>query len=550
MKGAATLVGVLVGLVQVLMPIVLLVLALASMVAACKQSFKAPDVEAAGAALHEGRLYYTVWRSEKGTTPAGAALMSVPADRAEPPRLEAVLPAELRRFDRRHLVSHEGRIRVLNDDLEAVFEAGRISGPAKQAELRQAHGRPFVLRGQPTVARLDVESRPGRDRDLDTDSALPSAARRPDEVGRIALVAWRDGAWAAAGERHEVRVPAGARPRSLQLVAGKDGALAAFLTTDRDELYCVALPGSDRAEGRPRLLAREVGDFAAVVRRGEPAVVFLSRPPGLEELAEALDGETKLQPTTLRGVTLEGTEFVRATVERSRELAAFPTGPDAVLLASRYREGLARWTLRQDRLENAVLPSRPRWQTELQARLLALAALWAAGDGLLVLLGAWFLAAKMRRHRTTTFHGPEGAAELGSLARRGLARVVDTALLVGVGVPLVYLMQSHGWGPTGAAALVATPGLVLLTVLQGRWGMSPGKALLGLRVLGTDLRPCGMGRALVRELVWLVDGLFSGLVALLAASMRPAWQRLGDSAARTVVVRAGAPVGRSPTPSA
>jgi uncharacterized RDD family membrane protein YckC len=547
-KGAATLVGVLVGLVQLLLPIVLVVLAVASMVAACKESFSAPDVEASGAALHGGRVYYTVWRSGGKEMPSGAALMSVPADRAEPPRLEVVLPSEIRRFDRRHVVAHEGRIHVLSDDREAVLEAGHVAAPVKRKELGEVYGRPFLLDGRPTVARLHVESRPA-DRDPD-DSERPAAAPRPDGVGRITLVSLREGDWAVARELHPVRVPAGARARTLQLVVGKGGPAAAFVSTDRDELYGVALSGSDLAGSpRPRLLAREVGDFAAVVRRGEPAVLVLSRPPGLEELVDALEGEQKVRPTTLRGLTLDGIEFLRTGVGRSRELAASPTGPDTFLLASRRSEGLARWTLRQDRLEAAVLPGRPRWMTVLGARLLALGGLWAAGDGLLVLLGAWFLATKLRRHRTDTFRGLEGTARLGSLVRRGLARTVDTALLVAVGLPVVYALHSRGWGTEAAAALVAVPGFVLLTVLQGQWGTSPGKALLGLRVLGTDLRPCGLGRSLVRELVWIVDGLCSGLVGLLVASMRPDWQRLGDSAARTVVVRAGT-VDRPPVPPA
>ena len=62
---------------------------------------------------------------------------------------------------------------------------------------------------------------------------------------------------------------------------------------------------------------------------------------------------------------------------------------------------------------------------------------------------------------------------------------------------------------------------------------------MSIRVVGTDLRPCGFGRALIRNLLKLVDGFFNFLVGILLVAFTPEWQRLGDLAARTIVI--GAP---------
>lgn len=74
--------------------------------------------------------------------------------------------------------------------------------------------------------------------------------------------------------------------------------------------------------------------------------------------------------------------------------------------------------------------------------------------------------------------------------------------------------------------------------VEGRWGLPPGKALVGIRTLGTDLQPCGFGRALLRNVLTVVDGFFNFLVGLMLAAPTEQWQRVGDLVARTVVVMA------------
>jgi len=77
----------------------------------------------------------------------------------------------------------------------------------------------------------------------------------------------------------------------------------------------------------------------------------------------------------------------------------------------------------------------------------------------------------------------------------------------------------------------------LLALLEGRLGCGPGKWLCSIRVLGSDLRPCGFRRALRRNLRGLSQWSEKGLMALAVSEH---WQHLGDIAAETVVLRAGA----------
>ncbi len=92
-------------------------------------------------------------------------------------------------------------------------------------------------------------------------------------------------------------------------------------------------------------------------------------------------------------------------------------------------------------------------------------------------------------------------------------------------------------------------GIALIqVVLPGRWGWSPGHLAADLRIVRRDGDRVGIGRALLRTLGWVVDGL-PGLpiVGYLAARLTRRHQRVGDLLARTYVVdkrAAGLPIDR------
>lgn len=75
-------------------------------------------------------------------------------------------------------------------------------------------------------------------------------------------------------------------------------------------------------------------------------------------------------------------------------------------------------------------------------------------------------------------------------------------------------------------------------VFEWLYGATPGKAMLSMRVVMEDGRPCTVGAAFIRGLLRLVDGFFFGMPAY-ATMKEPLLQRIGDKSAKTVVVGAG-----------
>ncbi len=72
---------------------------------------------------------------------------------------------------------------------------------------------------------------------------------------------------------------------------------------------------------------------------------------------------------------------------------------------------------------------------------------------------------------------------------------------------------------------------------EGIGGATPGKLILGLRVVQEDGRSCSFVGALKRDLAYHVDGLFFGLVGYNSMKKGPLQQRYGDKWGRTVVVQ-------------
>ncbi len=91
--------------------------------------------------------------------------------------------------------------------------------------------------------------------------------------------------------------------------------------------------------------------------------------------------------------------------------------------------------------------------------------------------------------------------------------------------------------------------MVLFEVLnQGR---SPGKQIMGLRVVQDDGRPIGWSASLIRNLLRFVDMLpFGYTFGAISCLQHPTFKRLGDLAAGTLVVYREQPVKRPTLPMA
>ncbi|QIG41626.1 FHA domain-containing protein [Nocardioides anomalus] len=133
--------------------------------------------------------------------------------------------------------------------------------------------------------------------------------------------------------------------------------------------------------------------------------------------------------------------------------------------------------------------------------------------------------------------------------RRFYAFVVDRLLLWGLYAGAAYaawaffIDDDRLWVGVGAIAGAVVFLWLVVSLLVGRYGLTPGKALLGLRVLSAeDARPVGVGKALVRNLVLGVAtlptvGFGAGALAWTAMMDPTGWRRgWHDLRAGTVVV--------------
>jgi RDD family len=78
--------------------------------------------------------------------------------------------------------------------------------------------------------------------------------------------------------------------------------------------------------------------------------------------------------------------------------------------------------------------------------------------------------------------------------------------------------------------------VLIYVLIQGLKGWTPGKLLFGIRTVAGDGRAPGIGRAIVRWLFLIVDGLCAGLVGFIVALTSRGHRRVGDMAAKTFVV--------------
>jgi uncharacterized RDD family membrane protein YckC len=136
-------------------------------------------------------------------------------------------------------------------------------------------------------------------------------------------------------------------------------------------------------------------------------------------------------------------------------------------------------------------------------------------------------------------------------ARRAFAQLIDWIIIV-LSVTATFfaiLMLAVGASFAGASDEIAGigQGFFMIVLFAAQWlyfaifeavrGATPGKKLLGLRVVTTSGRPIGVGAAILRNLLRVADVLpgwyFLGALVMTAS---PKFQRIGDWAAGTLVV--------------
>ncbi len=162
--------------------------------------------------------------------------------------------------------------------------------------------------------------------------------------------------------------------------------------------------------------------------------------------------------------------------------------------------------------------------------------------------------------RTIEVRTPESIAfsyELAGLGSRFLALIVDQAIQFATLAAIfagIVLAASHSskhlvpdaaekLGESLAVAFIVTVAFAILfgyfILSEAVWnGQTPGKKLLGLRVVRDGGYPIDFGASLIRNLIRVGEALVGYYVlAAISALISPENKRLGDLAAGTIVVR-------------
>jgi uncharacterized RDD family membrane protein YckC len=158
------------------------------------------------------------------------------------------------------------------------------------------------------------------------------------------------------------------------------------------------------------------------------------------------------------------------------------------------------------------------------------------------------LAARVGRARRERDEGRP--LETAGISLRFVAVLLDTIIVFVPMFVVVGLLTGGGYSEHaegysnvgidvggGAFLLLLGLGIGYYVACEALTGMTVGKGMVGIRVVGEEGERVTFGAAVLRNLARLVDAFFFYLVAFVFAMQSPLRQRLGDRLAHTVVVR-------------
>jgi uncharacterized RDD family membrane protein YckC len=135
---------------------------------------------------------------------------------------------------------------------------------------------------------------------------------------------------------------------------------------------------------------------------------------------------------------------------------------------------------------------------------------------------------------------------------RAGAYLIDTIVTIGtswaagfvcglfLGVAFVIIGREPLFDEEAVGTLDCISGIALaltyFILFEWLFGASPGKLILGMRVVREDGSPCTLSAAIVRGFLRYIDGILFGVVAYASMRNSALQQRLGDKAAHTIVV--------------
>lgn len=141
---------------------------------------------------------------------------------------------------------------------------------------------------------------------------------------------------------------------------------------------------------------------------------------------------------------------------------------------------------------------------------------------------------------------PVAAPDVKVTGRRILATIADAILFLILSFILGAIFGGNSVeGGSASVSLSGVSALIYLVIvlayyilMEGYLGQTVGKMLLGIKVIREDTGEVpGPGKAAIRTILRVIDGLFFYLVAYITVLVSGKNRRLGDMAAGTLVVR-------------
>jgi len=134
--------------------------------------------------------------------------------------------------------------------------------------------------------------------------------------------------------------------------------------------------------------------------------------------------------------------------------------------------------------------------------------------------------------------GGEWAATPASLVLRVVATIVDWFILLFSSAFLSVLPEATLQQENTVLSITMIASFIYYTFFEGIFGATPGKMLVGLKVVRGDGERIGYKEAVIRTVMRLIDMLpafyIVGVISVLMSSRN---QRLGDRVAGTLVVK-------------
>ena len=123
---------------------------------------------------------------------------------------------------------------------------------------------------------------------------------------------------------------------------------------------------------------------------------------------------------------------------------------------------------------------------------------------------------------------------------RFVSLVIDSLIISAIFGALATIlgagMMRHGTWSVGILSFVFY--IAYYTYLEGTRGQTIGKMITKIKVVREDGTPIDMEQAFKRNILRIIDGLFVYLIGAILIWRSDKQQRLGDTVAKTVVVKA------------